>query len=123
MLAASPAAAEAYHFDVSERKAQTYVNVCYHSLTTKAMSPELETLDQLLGGDMPLAVIAQLYPSSEAFRQGILGLLASGDVLLIGSADMPVPNWRWREIFSDGVLIENHRDLKLRLSASGAKRV
>ena len=31
------------------------------------MSPELETLDQLLGGDLPLTVIRKLFPDAERF--------------------------------------------------------
>ena len=46
-------------------------------------APELETLEQLLGGDMPLTVIANLYSTPEAFWQGIRGLLSCGDVLLL----------------------------------------
>jgi hypothetical protein len=41
--------------------------------------PELETLDQLLGGDMPLTVIATLYSTPDAFRKGVQGLLSCGD--------------------------------------------
>jgi hypothetical protein len=41
-------------------------------------SPELETLDQLLGGDLPLTTIRELYPNDAAFLQGVLGLLKSG---------------------------------------------
>jgi hypothetical protein len=40
------------------------------------MSPELETLDQLLGSDLPLEVIAKLFPSEEDFGQGVLGPLS-----------------------------------------------
>jgi len=39
------------------------------------MSPELETLDQLLGGPMPLPVIRRLYPDYRAFANGTLALL------------------------------------------------
>jgi len=37
-------------------------------------SPELETLDQLIGGDMPLTVIAKLYSTPDAFFKGVRGL-------------------------------------------------
>jgi len=39
-------------------------------------SPELETLDQLAGGDLSLAVVASFYPGHEAFKKGILGCWA-----------------------------------------------
>jgi len=52
-------------------------------------APELETLDQLLGCDMPLTVIAKLYSSAEAFRKGVTGLLSCGDVLLLDAMAFP----------------------------------
>jgi hypothetical protein len=36
------------------------------------MSPELETLDQLAGGDMSLAVIRRLYPDVDRFVMAFL---------------------------------------------------
>jgi len=35
------------------------------------MTPELETLDQLLGGDLSLAIVRQLYSDDEAFKRGV----------------------------------------------------
>ncbi len=61
------------------------------------MSAELETLDQLLGGALSLAVIRNLYPDGEAFRRGVFGLLSSGDVCLLMIDQTIVPSWRWRE--------------------------
>jgi len=46
-------------------------------------SAELETLDQMLGGDLRLEAISKLFPSSGAFEQGVLGLLSCGDVVLL----------------------------------------
>jgi hypothetical protein len=63
-------------------------------------SPELETLDQLLGGDLPLEVISKLFLSREAFDKSILGLLSGGDVVLVTLSGDEVPDWRWRKVFS-----------------------
>ncbi|HEY2584225.1 MAG TPA: hypothetical protein VGI81_00515 [Tepidisphaeraceae bacterium] len=81
------------------------------------MSPELETLDQLTGGDMPLSTIRQLHPDRPSFESGILGLLSGGDVRLIdGSHD--VPQWQWREA------IRTYNDrLALSITPQGAGRV
>ena len=87
------------------------------------MSPELETLDQLQGGDLTLEVILKLFPSNEAFERGVLGLLSGGDVLLIAVAGDEVPQWRWRELFMDGMVFEQLGALKLRITPIGAKRV
>ena len=46
------------------------------------MSPELETLDQLLSGDLPLSVVRIVYPDDERFILGVLGLLSDGEIQL-----------------------------------------
>jgi hypothetical protein len=86
-------------------------------------APELETLDQLLGGDMPLTVIAKLYSSAEAFRKGVTGLLSCGDVLLLDADGISVPTWRWREVFASGSDAEQLGHFQLRLTPQGAKKV
>jgi hypothetical protein len=86
-------------------------------------SPELETLDQLLACDMPLAVIAQVYPTFEHFQRGISGLLNEGDVVLLDSKGAEVPRWRWRQLFSIDDAQENLRTFRLRITPHGAKKV
>jgi hypothetical protein len=80
------------------------------------MSPELETLDQLLGGDLPLATIRGLYPDDASFQRGVLGLLQEGDIALIADGD--VPQWRWRD-----VLAAIPHGFILRLTEQGAKKI
>ena len=48
-----------------------------------SMTPELETLDQLQGSDLPLEIILRLFPDAGAFRRGVMGLVACGDVCLL----------------------------------------
>jgi hypothetical protein len=38
-----------------------------------AQSAEMETLDQLLGGEMLLSGIRRLYESDQSFARGVLG--------------------------------------------------
>jgi hypothetical protein len=47
------------------------------------MTPELETLDQLQGSDLPLEIILRLFPDADAFRRGVMGLIVCGDVCLL----------------------------------------
>lgn len=86
-------------------------------------SPELETLDQLLACDMPLAVIAKVYPTSDHFRRGISGLLNEGDVVLLDSEGAEVPRWKWRQLFSTDNVQEDLRTFRLRITPHGAKKV
>ena len=78
------------------------------------MSPELETLDQLICGDMPLMAIRHVYPDPAAFLRGIHGLLKCGDVLLF---------WRWRDLFDNGAVLESPDGMTLSMTEQGAKRV
>jgi dihydroxyacid dehydratase/phosphogluconate dehydratase len=86
-------------------------------------APELETLDQLLGGDLPVTVIAKLYSTPECFRKGILGLLSSGDVVLLDANDNAVPEWRCKEIFTYRFDTEQLDNFRVRVTPQGAKRV
>lgn len=86
-------------------------------------SPELETLDQLLGGDMPVSVIARVFPSSESCREGLLGLLHEGDVILLNAHDEETRQWQWRELFSTSDWLQRLSTYRLRVTAQGAKKV
>ena len=87
------------------------------------MSPELETLDQLLGSDLSLAVVLRLYPDARAFKLGVLGLIACGDVCLLSSDDREVPLWHCRELFADETVMQEVEQMKLRITAQGALRI
>lgn len=87
------------------------------------MSPELETLDQLLGGPLPLTVIRGIYPDVETFRVGVFGLLTSGDVCLLTSDRTEVPSWRWRELFVDGTVIKELKSMKIEITSQGVRRI
>jgi hypothetical protein len=83
------------------------------------VSPELETLDQLLGGDMPLAVIRQLYGDAAGFVRGLGGLLATGEVRLVAADGAAVPAWQWRETLAADPLL----DMTVSLTPAGARRI
>jgi len=87
------------------------------------MSPELETLDQLLGGDLSLAIIRTLYPDDDRFRQGLTGLLHSGDVRLLALGGDEIPSWRWPEFFADPAASIDLDHFKLRITKQGASKI
>jgi dihydroxyacid dehydratase/phosphogluconate dehydratase len=86
-------------------------------------SPELETLDQLLSGDMPFSVIAALYPAPDACKKGLLGLLQEGDVLLLNAERAEISRWQWRELFGHENWMQNLRDFRRRITSQGATKV
>ena len=49
------------------------------------MSPELETLDQLQGGDLSLDVIRGLYPDDARFKRAMTAMLVAGELRLLDS--------------------------------------
>ena len=81
------------------------------------VSPELETLDQIVGGDLSLAVIRTFYPDGPGFVRGMSGLLACGDVRLL-EGGVEVPRWRWREALSG-----DPAGFSASVTAAGARRV
>jgi hypothetical protein len=48
-------------------------------------SPELETLDQLCGGNMALAIVRGLFGDADHFRKATLAMLHERDVILMGT--------------------------------------
>ncbi len=85
--------------------------------------PELETLDQLLGGELPLSIIRALYADHESFARGVHALLLNRDVELLSEDGVVVPQWRWRELFVDGIIEKEMPVLKLRITDRGCRRI
>jgi hypothetical protein len=88
-----------------------------------AQSPEMETLDQLLGGEMRLTFIRRVYDCNEAFTRGVLGLLQSGEVKLFDQSHTEVPRWRWRPLFEQGEVLSAMESCKLDVTEAGAAKV
>ena len=86
-------------------------------------APELETLDQLLGGNLRLPIVAQLFPTKERFSQGILNLLSSRDVILLDNEGGEVPQWKWREFFVEGTILDQMEHFTLCVTAQDASKV
>lgn len=87
------------------------------------MSTELETLDQLLGGDLPLRVIRGLYPDAESFTNAIHAMLRAGDVQLLSEGKAEVPPWQWREFFVPGRGLPELSQFRLALTEQGMRRI
>ena len=61
------------------------------------MSPELETLDQLSGGDLSVSVIRSLFPDEDQFLRAIEAMLEAGEIRLTTADNTVVPKWQRRE--------------------------
>ena len=82
--------------------------------------PELETLDQLCGGPMPLAVIRQLFGEDDRFRRAILAMLGDRQVLLLNGDDFEVPDWERNQLLSEQRKWEGYH---LSITDSEARRI
>jgi hypothetical protein len=88
-----------------------------------AQSPEMETLAQLLGGEMRLSIIRGFYDSAEHFARGTMGLLQDGDVRLFDQSHTEVPRWRWRPLFEEGEVLSALESFTLDVTDAGAAKV
>ncbi len=84
------------------------------------MSPELETLDQLLGGDMPVTLVRGLFENRQRFARAIAAMLDAGEVRLIDRDGTELPRWRWRKVLAGET---EGADLRLSITDEGARRV
>ena len=84
-------------------------------------SPELETLDQLIGGDLPLSVILGMFDDRERVIRGILAMLKTGEVRLLTHRKDEIPQWHWTEILTASSIAyeQDTRRLALRISRDG----
>jgi hypothetical protein len=87
------------------------------------MTPELEVLDQLLGGDLSLAVIADLFPSQANCRQAIGAMVKAGDVCILDAEGEALPAWRYRELENAPDTWSRTTPYQLSITENGAKRV
>ena len=90
---------------------------------TRQMIPELEVLDQLLGGDLPVNVIAGLFSESSRCRKAIGAMLHQGEILLLDPEGSPLPIWRYRELQSNDDFWSEGTLYRLSITEIGAKRI
>jgi hypothetical protein len=86
------------------------------------MSPELDTLDQLLGGPMSVSTIRSLYDNQEHFFRATIAMLHTGQLRLMAHGEN-VPQYRWRTVlrFSDDQI--RSENLQFEVTEAGARRV
>jgi hypothetical protein len=88
-----------------------------------SMAPELEVLDQLLGQDISLDLIAKLFPDREHCRRAVQAMLKDGDIRIVDSEGVPIPEWRYRELQHQPEFWERDTPYRLTITEQGAKRV
>ena len=84
------------------------------------MSPELQTLDELLCENLQLSFIRTLFPDDKSLATAIDAMLRNGHIRLKHEG-LVVPEWQWRELFSTGGWASEQSQLWLELTDQGAK--
>ena len=87
------------------------------------MTPELEVLDQLLCGDLPLNVIVGLFPNRDHCRRALGAMLKSGEINILDPSGQLVPAWRYRELERTEELWSEGSQYRLSITEAGAKRI
>ena len=87
------------------------------------MSPELEVLDQLQGGDLPLSVVSALFPDETQARRALGALLAEGSVALLAADGQPVPTWQLGELARQSRSWRTDSRYRLALTDAGARKL
>ena len=87
------------------------------------MSPELEALDQLLGGDMPLSLVTSLFPDEAHARRAIVAMLAAGELRLLDPEGAALSLWQVSELARQPGSWRTETQHCLTLTDVGARRV
>ncbi len=82
------------------------------------MSPELDLLDQLLGGDLSTDVCRSIFDDDERFVHAALQMLSAGEIVLLDEDGTEIPKWKRAEI-----LQSNTENARVRITDIGAKRI
>jgi hypothetical protein len=87
------------------------------------MTPEIEVLDQLLGGDLPLNVIDSLFSERSRCQRAIFEMLRSGEVTLLDPEGNNVPTWRYRDLQEQPDFWIKGTRYRIAITDKGARRV
>ncbi len=86
------------------------------------MSPELEVLDQLVGGEMSVAVLCRLFHGRDRFVQAVTCMVAAGEVRLTDSRSVDVPAWNWKHALQK-CLEDPADEYRLAITDAGCRRI
>ena len=86
------------------------------------MSPELEMLDQLQGGDLPLSVVRGLFGDDDRFVRAAVAMLDMEEIRLLEAEGTELPRWRWREVLTSPAAPEAVRG-RFAITEARARRI
>ena len=87
------------------------------------MTPELEVLDQILDGSLPLHAIACLFPDVEHCKRALAAMLEDEQVVLLDPSGNQTPLWRYRELSAQPEPWQEDSGYRLAITDHGAQLV
>jgi hypothetical protein len=85
------------------------------------MSPELDVIEQLAGGDLPLPIICGLFDEDDRAKRALANYISKGVVLFISDREGVLPRWKCEEILRQAVHLDRHTEVRVSLTDKGAK--
>ena len=82
--------------------------------------PELEIIDQLEGGDLPLSVVCRFFVDDAQARRVLANYVSRGVVVLLERNDA-LPIWRCRELLSGEIPLQQNDSIRVSLTKKGAR--
>ncbi len=82
------------------------------------MSPELEALDQLLGGDLPASMIQRLFADNDHFLTAMCAMLTAEEIRLVNTDRTAIQRWEWSH-----ALAMQCDSLRFEITDAGADRI
>ena len=86
-------------------------------------APDLETLDQLLGGDLSLTIIRGLFEDDQRFTRAMLAMLDARELRLLAPDGDDVPKWRRQAVLASTTNGEPVDVYKISITDSAARRM
>jgi hypothetical protein len=81
---------------------------------------ELEVIDQLCGGDLPLRVIVGMFRDVDHARR-VLRIYIDKNVVTLSDEDRTLPQWECQTILRDSDRMNESGNLRVHLTEYGAK--
>jgi hypothetical protein len=82
--------------------------------------PELELVDQLLGGSMALPVVCGLF-ENDAHARRVLAAYVSNGVVVLSDEDGNLPAWKCQEVFRNSQPLSGYTKVRVVVTEKGAK--
>ena len=82
--------------------------------------PEMEMIEQLIGGDLPLAAVRSLFDSDERARK-VVGLYLGKGIVVFTRQECTMPLWESLALLRNPEPLERHEQVRVLLTEYGAR--